>query len=159
LTDVIRVNGVPLYSWNSFSFKILGIPFNGIKAFDYAHKRERTVVYGARRDGTPLGKTAGKYSVEPITLTVLRDTADKITTMLTPLGLGSYGDAEFTFTAQYIEPGNIPITVVGMRCTIDGEKDGNTEGTEEATTELTIGCLQLIKNGKLLSSLVRAVPV
>lgn len=158
MTDIIRVNSTIL-SWNSLTFKIMGVPFNGILGIDYDQKRERKVVHGAKRDGTPLGKTAGKYRVEPITLTCLRDTADKITTLLTPLGLGSYGDAEFFMSFQYIEPLSVPITVIATGCTIDGEKDVNQEGVDELLTEFTIGALRLTKNGKTLSSLVRAVPL
>lgn len=158
MSDIIRVNNTIL-SWNSFSFKINGIPWIGIKSFNYEQKRERKVVYGAKRDGKPLGKTSGKYSVASCSLTMLRDSYDLLTTELTALGLGSYGDAEFTFIAQYIEPGLTPITVVGTGCTIDGEKDGNDEGTDELTTEVEIGCLSLLKNGKSLASLVRAVPL
>jgi hypothetical protein len=158
MTDIIRVNNT-IVSWNSFSFKIDGIPYTGITAFDYDQKRTRKVVYGAKRDGTPLGKTSGKYEVQPITLTMLRDSFDKLTTYLTTKGLGSYGDAEFTFIAQYIEPLQPPITVIGAGCTIDGDKDSNAEGTDELVTEVTIGCLRLLKNGKSLASITRAVPV
>jgi len=160
VSDIIRVNNTIL-SWNSFSFKINGIPWVGIKSFSYEQKRERKVVYGAQRNGKPLGKTAGKYSVASCSLTMLRDSYDKLTTELTALGLGSYGDAEFTFIAQYIEPviGSLPITVVGTGCTIDGEKEGNDEGTDELVTEVEIGCLSLLKNGKSLASIVRSVPV
>lgn len=158
MTDIVRVNNTIL-SWNSFSFKIDGIPYNGITGFDYEQKRERKVVYGAKRDGRPLGKTSGKYSVPTCVLTMLRDSADKLTTYLTAKGLGSYGDAEFTFVAQYIEPGQPPITVIGTACTIDGEKDGNQEGVEELHTEFEIGCLEIIKNGKRLASVIRSVPL
>lgn len=160
MTDIIRVNNTIL-SWNSFSLKVDGIPWNGILGFDYEQKRERKVVYGARRDGRALGKTSGKYSVPTCTLTMLRDSWDKLSTYLTAKGLGSYGDAEFVFASQYIEPvpGSLPITVIGTGCTIDGEKDTNQEGIDELVTELTIGCLSIIKNGKTLASLVRGVPL
>lgn len=158
MTDVIRVNNTIL-SWNSFSFKIDGIPYNGLLAFDYEQKRERKVVHAAKRDGRPLGKTSGKYTVPTCSLTMLRDSFDKLTTYLTAKGLGSYGDAEFTFIAQYIEPGQPPITVIGTGCTVDGDKDANAEGVDESLTEVTIGCLEIIKNGKRLASVVRAIPL
>lgn len=158
MTDLLRVNNTIL-SFNSFALKIDGVPYNGVLGFDYDQKRERKVVHAAKRDGTPLGKTSGKYHVEPITLTMLRDSADKLTTQLTTKGLGSYGDAEFVLIAQYIEPLQPPITVIGVGCTIDGEKDTNQEGVDELLTEFTIGCLRLVKNGKSLASLVRAIPL
>jgi hypothetical protein len=158
VTDIIRVNNTIL-SWNSFSFKIDGIPWVGITSFDYEQKRERKVVHAAKRDGTPLGKTSGKYTVPSCKLTMLRDSYDKLTTILTAKGLGSYGDAEFTFIAQYIEPLQPPITVIGTGCTIDGEKEAQAEGVDELVTEVEIGCLALSKNGKSLASLIRAIPI
>lgn len=158
MTDIVRVNNTIL-SWNSFSWKADGIPYNGILGFDFEHKRERKVVHAAKRDGRPLGKTSGKYTVPTCTLTMLRDSADKFTSYLTLKGLGSYGDAEFNFICQFIEPLQPPITVIGRGCTIDGEKDTNQEGIDELVTEFTIGCLELIKNGKSLASVVRAVPL
>jgi hypothetical protein len=158
VTDIIRVNNTIL-SWNSFSFKIDGIPWVGITSFDYEQKRERKVVHAAKRDGRPLGKTSGKYTVPSCKLTMLRDSYDKLTTILTAKGLGSYGDAEFTFIAQYIEPLQPPITVIGTGCTIDGEKEAQAEGVDELVTEVEIGCLALSKNGKSLASLIRAIPI
>jgi hypothetical protein len=158
MTDIVRINNTIL-SWNSCSFKFDGIPYNGITGFDYDQKRERKVVHAAKRDGRPLGKTSGKYTVPTCTLTMLRDSADKLTTYLTAKGLGSYGDAEFTLIAQYVEPGQPPITVIATACTIDGEKDTNQEGVDELVTEFTIGTLEIIKNGKRLASVLRSVPL
>ena len=158
MTDIVRINSTIL-SWESCSFRFNGIPFNGILEFSYELKRERKVVYGAKRDGTPLGKTAGKYSVPSCSLKMLRDSADMLTSLLTPFGLGSYGDAEFVIIAQYMEPiAALPITVICSGCTIDGEKDSNAEGIDELTTEFEIGCLKITKNGKSLSSIVRSIP-
>jgi hypothetical protein len=159
MTDIVRVNSTIL-SWNSCIFKVDGIPYNGILEFNYEQKRERKVVHAARRDGRPLGKTAGKYSVPSCTLKMLRDSADKLTTYLTAKGLGSYGDAEFLFFVQYFEPviGAVPITVVCEGCTVDGKKDPNAEGVDELATEFEIGVLQLTENQKRLWSVIRSIP-
>lgn len=160
MTDVIRVNNT-IYSWNSTAFKLDAIPYNGVLGLDYEQKRERKVVHAMKRDGRPLGKTAGKYTVPTCSLRVLRDTWDKISTYLTAKGLGSYGDAEFVIIFQCIEPvpGATPLTVIMTGCTIDGVKSVNQEGVDELVTELEIGCLSIVENGKQLASLVRAVPV
>jgi hypothetical protein len=154
--DLIRVNNTIL-SWTSCIFTVDGDPYVGILSFDYEQKRERKVVPGARRDGTPLGKTSGKYSVPTCSLKMLRDSADRLTNYLTLKGLGSYGDAELVFMAQYVEPEQVPITVVCDGCTIDGEKDSNEEGTDQLMTEFEIGVLTLTKNGKRLWSLQRSI--
>ena len=156
MTDILRINNL-IVGWNSASFYIDGLdPYNGITSINYEQKRERKVVYGMRRDGTPLGKTSGKYSVPNVSITFLRDSYDKLTTYLTLKGLGSYGDAEFAFSLLYSEPkaGTI-ISIIGTGCTIDGEKDSQQEGTDELVTEVEIGCLSILRNGKPLYSLAR----
>lgn len=155
MSDLIRVNGTP-YSWNSCSFTIDGAPYVGVTSMEFGQKRERSTVYGSRRDGTPLGKTTGKYSVPNVTMTMLRDSYDALTTQLTAKGLGSYGDAEFTIVVKIFEPGvNIPSVYVLSRCTIEEEKHGNTEGVEALTTDVTIHCLNVTLNGKQLASVIR----
>jgi hypothetical protein len=158
MPDVIRI-GHTIYSWTSCVFKIDNQPFTGLVALDYEQKRERVVQYGARPDGRPLGKTAGKYSVPSFSMKMLRDSADALTTYLTLKGLGSYGDAEFTIMVQVIEPvlGMVPMTTLAESCTIDGEKDGHEEGVDSLLTEFEIGCLQLTKNGKRLWSVQRGL--
>ena len=159
MTDIIRVNNTP-YSWNSTSTKFDGIPYNGLLGFDYEQKRERKVVHAQKRNGRPIGKTAGKYSVPSMSLRMLRDSWDKLSTQLTAKGLGSYGDAEFVIIFQYVEPviGATPITVICAGCTVDGVKSVNQEGIDESVVELEIGCLSIIENGKSLASIVRSIP-
>ncbi len=112
----------------------------------------------SRKNGTPLGKPAGKYSAGPISVTMLRDTwAFVRQTVLTPLGLGSYGDANFIFMGQYGEPGAPPTNIIFTGCTIDGAKDSHQEGTDALTTDLTIGALGARENGQQLWSLIRSV--
>ncbi len=158
MTDILRINNT-IYSHNSCSFKIDAAPYTGITSFDYEQKRERKIVYGARKSGTPLGWTSGKYTVPPIRLVMLKDSADKLTTFLSLKGLGSYGDAEFNITLQAVEPGQLPITVVCDPCCITGKKDTTAEGIEELLTELEIACLKITENGKRLWSLVRELPL
>lgn len=159
MTDLVRINGVP-FSWASSIFKVDGFPYKGILEFNYEQKRERKVVYGARRDGVPLGKTPGKYSVPSMSLKMLKGSADILTTYLTAKGLGSYGDASFVFIMQCIEPDPLatPLNVVCESCTIDGKKDSAAEGIDELVTEFEIGCLQLTENAKRLWSVVRGLP-
>lgn len=157
---MIRINGVP-YSWTSCSFRWNGIPFGeGVQSFDYEQTRERKIVYGSRKDGTPIGKTAGKYSVAPLTLKMLRSHATIWKSALSPLGLLSYGDADFVLSLQLFEPvpGAVPSVMTFAGCTIDGEKGSQAEGTDELVTEFTIGCLEMTENGVLtLASRVRGI--
>lgn len=158
MTDIIRVNDT-IYSWNSCSFKLEGVPYVGVLGFDYEQTRERKVVYAARRDGTPLGKTSGKYAVPSMTIKVLKDTWDLMSTQLTALGLGSYGDADFVWIAQMVELGSLPVTVVCSGCSITGVKAAHEEGVDELVVELTVTCLSIVENGKALFSLARSLPL
>ncbi len=157
MSDLVRIN-TTIYSWESLLFSVDGIPWNGLNAVDTEQKRERKVVYGMKRDGRPLGKTAGKYSVPTCGFKMLVDSYDELTDFLTVKGLGSYGDAEFTITIQAIEPvAGIPLILVCENCTIDGEKDSYAEGSDELAVEIEIGCLQMTRNGKRLWSVARSI--
>ncbi len=158
MSDILRVNNV-IYSWSSHSAKFDGVPYNGILDVKHSQKRERKVVWGMKRNGTPLGKTSGKYSTGGITLKMLADSYDKLTTQMTLKGLGSYGDAEFVFALQLAEPvpGAIPITKIWTGCTIDGEDEGTSEGVDEATVDVEIGALEFTQNGKRLWSATRSL--
>jgi hypothetical protein len=153
---ILRLNSTIL-SWQSSQFSIMGVPYEGLLSIDFEQARERKIVKGMRRDGTPLGKTSGTYSVKGLTVRFLPDTYDLITTQLTALGLGSYGDAEFPIIFQYVEPLKLPQTIIWTGCTIDGEKDGLAEGIDEAGVDVTIGALTCVRNGKFLYSLQRLI--
>jgi hypothetical protein len=165
MPDVVRVNNT-IYSWTSCRFLIDAQPWTGLVSVDYEEKRERKIVYAARQAGIPLGWTSGKYSVPTFSMKFLRDSGNALTDYLTTGGLinpgaGSFGDAEWTFMLQTVEPtvGSIPITTVGVPCTIIGSKETHEEGIEELVTEFDIACLSLRHNGKQLWSAVRQVGI
>jgi hypothetical protein len=163
MTDVLRVNNTIL-SWNSTICNIASAPFNGLLSIDYGHERKRKKVWGSRRDGRALGRTAGKYEPQEVSIKMLADSWDVLSTILTAIGLGSYGDAEFPFFLQSAEPGiplagsNPTLTVVMTDCCITSVHDGSAEGIDEKVKDITIDTMQLFENGKILNSLIRAVP-
>lgn len=160
MPDVVRI-GHTIYSWTSTLHRFSGLPWEGIKSVDYSQKRERKVVHAARRDGRPLGKTSGKYTAE-LKIKMLKDSANALKQDLSALGLGSYGDAEFSYSLQVFEPQllgtQLPIVVLFETCTIDEEHDAYEEGVEELLTEFTIGTLQITENLMRLWSVVRGIP-
>lgn len=158
MTDILRVNNT-VYGWNSHSAKFDGIPYNGLQSVDHEQGRERKVVHGMKRDGTPIGKTSGKYSVRGFTIKMLVGSYDRLTDYLTVKGLGSYGDAEFLVSIQLVEPLHKPLLLVWTGCTIDGEKESNAEGTDEAAVDVEIGALSFTRNGKRLWSAVRSLAI
>lgn len=156
--DAVRLNGT-IYSGTSCEFTIDGQEYEGILDVSYEQKRERKVVFARRRDGRPLGKTAGKYTVPTLTLKVLRQTALMIKEYLTQEGQGSFGDAVFDFGVSVYEPDvtGEPITVLFDTCTFDGEKNDHPEGIDELVTEITIGALALSENQMQLWSQIRGL--
>jgi hypothetical protein len=156
--DKTRINGTP-FSWTSMETKIDNVPYVGILEINWEEKRERKVVYAGMQDGTPLGKTAGKYSVSGFTLKMLRASATLLKQQMTAKGAGSHGDPEFTIFVSIAEPALFPgpITYTCSRCTIDGEKDSHAEGIDELVTEFEIGCLSVSEDRMQLSSLVRSL--
>lgn len=165
MTDILetRLNDV-IYSATSCSWNIALAPFVGITALSYSEKRERKLVHASRKDGTPLGMTGGKYSVDSVTITMLRSSFQRLIELLTPLGLGSYGDAKFPIVATYSEPlatvnGVPPIVITIDGCRITGVKDSYQEGVDELVTEVEIQAMSLTRNGLRLWSVVNGVPL
>jgi len=163
MTDQLRVSNTIL-SWTSTKLLMNGAPFEGVVSIDYEQTRERKKVWGARRNGRALGWTSGKHEVKGLNVRMLVDSFDVLTTLLTPIGLGSYGDAEFPILLQAEEPviplpGSTPVlSVLFSPCAIVGEKEARQEGIDELLVDVAIDCLFLTKNGKSLASIVRSLP-
>jgi hypothetical protein len=160
MTDILttRLNDVP-YSMNSCTWNIALAPFIGITALNYSEKRERKLVHASRKDGTPLGITSGQYSIDSLSMTMLRTSFQRLVELLSVPGLGSYGDAIFPIVATYSDPnatlrGELPITVDIQGCRITGVKDTFQAGTDELVTEVEMMGLQLTRNGARLWSVV-----
>lgn len=158
--STVRVFGVT-YSWTSCIFAINGIQLEGITSVSRSHKRERPLVYAARRDGKPVARVGGgKYTPATLKVKWLKDTFEFVkTTILAPLGAGSYGDASFIFTLQCIEPviGTIPTTAIAEDCVIDDDDDNREESTPGGLmVETTISSLDFNENVPLWS-IARAI--
>src|SRR5688572_8843595 len=110
MSDAIRVNQ-NTHSWGSIILKLDGERYYGCTAISYGDKRERTKGYGLGAHHAPRGRSAGKYTVEPVKLTMYRSSAQEFRNALaarSPDGI-SYGDVEFQIVVQTIEPGEIPL--------------------------------------------------
>ncbi len=105
-------------------------------------------MHGGQQDGVPIGITAGIYKLDSLSWTLLRDSAAGLMVDLTLLGLGSYGDAEFTYMLQLFEPvvpPSIPITTVITGCRVTGIDEKYDAGAEELVTEVSAQGLYLIR--------------
>ena len=158
MSDLIRTNGVT-YGWQSCSMKIDLMPVRGILEFKYEDSRERKIVRGMDRSGKGFAKTPGRYDVTACSLKMLRDTWEEVSNYLTLKGLGSYGDAVFGITFQVSEliAGVLPITVQIDGCTIDKVSEEQVEGVDELATSIDCSALGIVRNGKVLYSVARAV--
>lgn len=161
LVDLVRVNNTR-YSWTSCSFRFDMLRSRGVVACNWEQKRERKMVYAGNQSGTPLGWTAGKYTVPSFTIRMLKEWANALTDYLMvggsiQPGLGSFGDSEWSFTAQMVEPviGAVPLIMVAQPCCIVGKKDVHEEGIDELVTEFEIATMAITENNKRLWSAVR----
>ena len=155
--NLFRVNGT-IYSSTSGSHSFNGLPYKGVKAATFEEDRERKIVHAAQQDGTPLGMTSGLYKVSNVSFTLLRDTAHALLTELTVLGLGSFGDASFTYMLRLFEPivpgetPSVPTITTISGCRISKVTEKIEVGTEELVTELSCQAM-------FIQRLVGGIPV
>lgn len=162
MSDLVRI-GSTIYSWNSQSFRFDGVPYQDLLSVDLDEKRNRKLVYGARRAGTPLGMTTGKYDPGQLVIGMLADSAQLLLNQLAIKGLGSYGDAtDVVFSATVFEPapGAVsPLMLLASGMSVVGVKDSRAEGIDELITEITFQPLAVMRNGLRISSLIRSLPI
>lgn len=147
--SVSRINGVP-YSWTSCAHLFMGLPYKGVVAANFEETREVELVHAAQQDGTPVGITSGLYKVENVSFRLLRDSAHQLMADLTAFGLGSFGDAEFNYTLQLVEPvlqvpPLLPSTTLLGGCRITGVKESQEKGVEALVTEFNVTAKYLIR--------------
>lgn len=151
MADPIRVNGNQ-YSWGSIVLKAADDVWNGFTAITYADKRERVHAYGMGRAHAPRGRSRGKYTIENVKLTGWKGSVQlfRAGLALKSADLKSYGDVEFQIVVQYIEPGEIPITVEIDRCVWVGNSTSEEEAPENLKEEIEIQPMLIRRNGLVL---------
>lgn len=148
--NLFRLNGVP-FSWQSCAHFFNGIPYKGITSATFKETREVKLVHAGQQDGTPLGITAGMYKVENTSFTLLRESAHALLADLTVFGLGSYGDASFTYICQTFEPTippalpGVPSTTIVTGCRITGIEEKQELGTDELVTQIDVQALYVLR--------------
>lgn len=159
MTDRIRV-GDTIYSWYSQGFKVNGAPYSGVLSIDSEESKTPKLVYGAKRDGTALGMTTGRYEPKPCTIKMLSDSAQILLNTLGVQGLGSYGDAtNIVISVEVFEISIGPITPILWLisgCRLINVKDSSAEGADELATELTFQPMSYMRNGVRFASIARA---
>jgi hypothetical protein len=151
MSDQIRVNGNQL-SWGSIILKLDQDVFTGFTSISFADKRERVKAYGQGRHHAPRGRSRGKYTIEPVKLTGWKDSVQIFRTQLaarSPDGK-SYGDVEFQIIVQYVEIGEIPLTVAIERCVWTGNSSSDEESPDPLKEEIEIDAMLIRRNGLVL---------
>lgn len=147
--DSLRVNGVQ-YGWDSLIFKIDGDRYNGLKAIEYGDAVEKALQWGMGKSHAPRSRTRGKYTPEPIALTVFSDTAKSIRNYLAQRANGTgIAQVEVPIVIQAAEAQGV-ITVEFERCTLVSNKNSHDESPEALEEKLEFLPMNILRDGVAL---------
>lgn len=151
MADEVRING-NVFSFASIVAKKDGATWHGFTSIAYGQKRERTKLWGMGKSAAPRGRTAGKYTPDPVVVKAPKGTARAFKADLAQRASDqtSYGNVEFDLVVQFIDSGEQSITVKIGRCVIVGETSSHEEGTDPLSEELTLDVMSIVENGLTL---------
>ncbi|MCH8084608.1 MAG: hypothetical protein IH885_10275 [Myxococcales bacterium] len=150
MSDEIRING-NAHSWGSITVKFDGDRFFGFTSIGYADARERVKAYGMGRAQAPRGRSRGKYTTEPVTLTGWKGSVQQLRQALADAGDGeSYGDTLFQIVVQYVEADDTPVTVELEDCVWTKNTSSDEEGPDPLSEDIEIDCMRIRRNGLVL---------
>lgn len=154
MADQIRVNG-NLMSWGQITLRCGIEEFSGFNSITYADKRERVKAYGMGRHHAPRGRSAGKYSTDPVKLRGPKSSIEALRAGLAaqaPDGT-SYGNVEFNIIVQYsAEPTSTepPMSVELERCVFSSDSSSHEESADPLNDEIECDCMLIRRNGRTL---------
>lgn len=151
MADLYRINN-NIFSWASIILKANDERFHGFTSLSYGDKRERVKQYGMARHHAPRGRTHGKYTIEPVKLGGPKSTIQALRDSLARLAPDqrSYGDVEFQIHCEYVETGELGISVVIERCVIVGNSTSEDESPDPLKEEIEIDAMLIRRNGLTL---------
>jgi hypothetical protein len=150
MSDRERING-NTYSWSSTEFHIGDDRITGVKSIEYGDSRERALAYGMNRSHAPIGRSAGKYTPDPVKVTVLKSTADAIRASLArQAGTGGPGNAESTIVVQYTEDDLGSVVDIIRRCTLTKQASKVEENPDPLYEDMEFQCLTIDWNSGTL---------
>lgn len=151
MADSVRINGNQI-SWSSAKLTINGERYTGIASISYADALEVSKAYGMGRSHAPRGRSAGKYTPDPLTMRAWKSTAQAIREQLAALSPSgtSYGRVAVPIVLQYVEPDDAVITVEFdaarlVKCTASNE-----EGADNLAEDLEWDVMLIRRNGLVL---------
>jgi hypothetical protein len=146
MSDAIRVNG-NLLSWGSLSMKIDGEPYFGFTSIQWAEKRERVLAWGMGRHHAPIGRSAGKYTPDPVKLVGWNHAIKAARLALAKRGSGSYGDVEFQIVLQGVEAeSDNAFTCVFDRCVWTGNSNSCEESADPLKEEIEVSTMSITRD-------------
>jgi hypothetical protein len=160
MSDQIRING-NLMSWGSIILKMAnGNTYTGITGVSYADKRERVKGWGQGRHHAPYGRSSGKYTPDPVKITVYKHVANAIRKDLaaqSPDGT-SYGNTVFEIAIQYVEFSLASGSVDIQQCVLVGNSSNEEENPDPLKEELEIDCMRIKRDGLTLYDVSQGSP-
>jgi hypothetical protein len=159
MSDQVRINGA-MHSWSSTKLKIGAERYTGITSVSYGDKVERVKGYGMGRSHAPRGRSAGKYTAEPVKLRGSKSTIEAIRNqfaLLAPDGK-SMGLAEQDINLQFVEAGDLPMNVRLRGCKIAEDMSSHEENPDPLQDEITFDCMYIMRNGKTLFDSTEGLP-
>lgn len=159
MADLVRINGNQ-HSWSSTILKIQGERFTGVKSIAYGDKRERVKAYGMGRHYAPRGRTSGKYTIDPLKLSVFTGSAQLLRDLFASGATDgvSIGNVEASIVLQMIELNDTPVTVEFVSCVIIGIGNTHEENPDPTVEEWELDVMQILRNGESLFNQVEGSP-
>ncbi len=151
MADPLRINQNQ-HSWGSLILKVDSDRYTGFTGISFSDKRERVKAYGMTRHHAPRGRSRGKYVIDPVKLTGWKGSVAALRAGLAARaddGI-SYGDVEFQIVLQYIESGEVPLTVEIDRCVWVSNSTSDDESPDPLKEEIEIDAMLIRRNGLVL---------
>lgn len=151
MADPIRVNG-NLYSWGSIILKVDAERLRGFTSISFSDKRERVKGYGSARHHAPMGRSRGKYTIDPVKVVGFKGAIQTLREQLAAKAADgiSYGDVEFDVVVQYVESGEDPYTVEIERCVFASNSSSDEESADPLKEEIELDAMLIRRNGLVL---------
>jgi hypothetical protein len=154
MADQRRINGVQI-SWSSCKLTIDGESIFGFISISFKDALEVSYAYGAGRDHGPRGRSAGKYTPDPVVISMWASTAQEVRRMLSQRaqqqGRGnSYGKAVVPIVLQYIEADDSTMTIEFEECRYLSASTSNEEGADALKEDVEFSPMRLRRNGLVL---------
>lgn len=151
MADQIRVNGNQL-SWGHIIIKIGGDRFYGFTGIAYGDKRERVKAYGQGQHHAPRGRSAGKYTTDPVKITGWKGSIEALRDELAKRSANglAYGNVEFDIIVQYVGSGEKAMNVEVERCVLVEDTSSHEESADPLKDEISADCMLIRRNGKTL---------